>query len=71
LGIERLDLADKRLVLAFSEDCPLSPEKITDLIQRSPRRFRLTPDGVLEVSMKPGEYADTLEATKKVLQDMG
>jgi transcription-repair coupling factor (superfamily II helicase) len=71
LGIERLDLADQRLVLSFSENCDVSPERITDLIQRSPRRFRLTPDGVLEVSMKPGEYADTLEATKKVLQDLG
>jgi transcription-repair coupling factor (superfamily II helicase) len=71
MGIERLDLGDQRLVLAFSEDCPLSPEKITDLIQRSPKRFRLTPDGVLEVSMPPGAYADTLKATKKVLQDLG
>ena len=71
LGIERLDLADQRLVLSFSEHCDVSPDRITDLIQRSPKRFRLTPDGVLEVSMKPGEYADTLEATKKVLQDLG
>jgi transcription-repair coupling factor (superfamily II helicase) len=71
LGIERLDLADQRLVLSFSENCDVSPDRITDLIQRSPRRFRLTPDGVLEVSMKPGEYAYTLKATKKVLQDLG
>jgi len=71
LGIERLDLADQRLVLAFSGDCHVNPEKITDLIQRSPRRFRLTPDGVLEVSLKPGVYADTMEATKKVLQELG
>jgi transcription-repair coupling factor (superfamily II helicase) len=71
LGIERLELADQRLVLAFSQDCHVSPERITNLIQTSPRRFRLTPDGVLEVSIPSGQFADSLEATKKVLQDLG
>ncbi|UCG79992.1 MAG: hypothetical protein JSV60_08465, partial [Desulfobacterales bacterium] len=70
LGIERLDLADQRLVLSFSQDCHVSPEKITGLIQRNPKRFRLMPDGVLEVSMPTGEYVETMEATKKVLQDL-
>ena len=69
LGIQRLDLADKRLVLSFSRDCRMSPEQIADLIQRDPGRFRLTPDGVLKVSMPSGS-ADPLEETKKVLQDM-
>jgi transcription-repair coupling factor (superfamily II helicase) len=71
LGIERLELANQRLVLAFSQDCQVSPERITNLIQTSPRRFRLTPDGVLEVSMESGAFAQSLEATKKVLQDLG
>jgi transcription-repair coupling factor (superfamily II helicase) len=70
MGIQRLDLADERLVLSFSQDCPLRPEKITRLIQRDPERFRLTPDDVLEVSMPSGQSADPLEATKKVLQDL-
>ncbi len=70
LGIERLDLADQRLVLSFSQDCHVSPERITGVIQRNPKRFRLMPDGVLEVSMPTSEYADTLDATKKLLQDL-
>jgi len=70
IGIQRLDLADQRLVLSFSQVCPLSPEKITCLMQRDPRRFRLTPDGVLKVSMPSGQSADPLEATKKILQDL-
>lgn len=70
IGIERLDLADQRLVLSFAQDCYLRPERITGLIQRDPKRFGLTPDGVLEVSIPSEEFADPLEATKKVLQDL-
>ncbi len=70
IGIQRLDLADQRLVLSFSQDCPLSPEKITCLMQRDPQRFRLTPDGVLKISMPSGQSADPMEATKKILQDL-
>jgi transcription-repair coupling factor (superfamily II helicase) len=70
LGIERLDLVDQRLVLSLSEDCRVSPKKITDLIQGDPKRFRLTPDNVLEISMQSGPSDDPLEATKKVLQDL-
>lgn len=70
IGIQRLDLADQKLVLSFSRDCPLSPERITGLIQRDPQRFLLTPDGMLKVSMPSGQLADPLKETKKVLQDL-
>jgi len=70
MGIQRLDLVDQRLVLSFSGDCRLGPEKITCFIQRDPGQFRLTPDGVLEVLMPSGEPANPLEAAKKVLQDL-
>ena len=70
IGIQRLDLTDQRLVVSFSRDCPLRPEKITSLIQRDQGRFRLTPDGVVEVSMPSGQSAQPLEATKKVLQHL-
>jgi transcription-repair coupling factor (superfamily II helicase) len=70
IGIQRLDLADQNLMLSFSQDCPLSPEKITSLMQADPQRFRLTPDGVLKVLMPSGQSADPLETTKKILQDL-
>jgi len=70
IGIERLELAGQKLVLAFAQDSSLSPENITRLIQRDTKRFRLTPDGVLKVSVPSGETADAVEATKKVLQDL-
>ncbi|RLB81469.1 MAG: transcription-repair coupling factor [Deltaproteobacteria bacterium] len=70
IGIQRLDLADQRLVLSFSQDCRLRPEQITHLIQKDPGRFHLTPDGVFEVSMPSGRSADPLEITKKILQEL-
>jgi transcription-repair coupling factor (superfamily II helicase) len=69
-GIQRLELADRKLVLSFSRDCPVGPEKIASLMKTDPRRFRLTPDGVLRVSMPSGQAPDPLEATKKILQDL-
>jgi transcription-repair coupling factor (superfamily II helicase) len=71
LGIQRLELADRRLVLSFSSDCPLSPEKLADLIKKDPGRFRLTPDGVLRVAMPSNQSPGPLEASKKILQDLG
>jgi transcription-repair coupling factor (superfamily II helicase) len=71
LGIHRLDLGDQRLVLAFSKDSHVDPEKITGLIQRDPRRFRLSPDGILEVSLPSASPGESMNATKKVLQHLG
>jgi transcription-repair coupling factor (superfamily II helicase) len=70
LGIQRLDLADQKLVLTFAKDCRVSPEKITDMVQEDPKQFRLTPDSVLEVAIQSGRSDNPLEATKKVLKDL-
>ena len=70
MGIQRLDLGDQRLVLSFGKDCRVRPERITDLIERAPKRFRLTPDSVLEVSMPSGHSINPLEETKKILQEL-
>jgi transcription-repair coupling factor (superfamily II helicase) len=70
LGVERLDLVDERLSLSFAKDCRVSPERITDLIQADPQRFRLTPDSVLHITIPPGQSANPLEVTKNVLQDL-
>jgi transcription-repair coupling factor (superfamily II helicase) len=70
LGIERLDLNDQRLVLSFAKDCRVKPERITDMIEKAPRRFRLAPDSTLEVSMSPDRTVEPLKAAKKVLQDL-
>jgi transcription-repair coupling factor (superfamily II helicase) len=70
LGIERLDLADDKLVLFFSVDCPIPPEKVTGLVQQNSERFRLTPDNKLEVSLPHTLFPDPIGSTKELLQDL-
>jgi transcription-repair coupling factor (superfamily II helicase) len=70
LGIHRLDLADNRLTLFFSKDCCVKPERVTGLVQQDPERFRLTPDGMLEVSMPHDAFSDSVTATKELLKDL-
>ncbi len=70
IGIQRLDLGDQRLVLSSCQGCPLSPEEIIRLVQKDPGQFKLTPGGVLEVSMPYGQTPDPLEASKKFLQEL-
>jgi len=69
LGIQRLDLADDRLVLFFSQDCRIEPEKVARLVQQNPERFRLTPDNMLSVSMPGDQVPDPVTATKELLKD--
>ena len=71
LGIERLDVGPKRIVLTFSEKTCVKPEQIAGLAQQHPQRFRLRPDHVLEVRVSHGRSTDPLELTKKLLQELG
>ena len=50
---------------SFSEKTLMSPEKITDLIQHDPRRFRLRPDHVLEAKVASDGSPDAMDLTKK------
>jgi len=70
LGIERLDVGPKGIVLAFSEKTCVKPEKIAGLVQKHPQRFRLRPDHVLEARLSPGRSAGPLELAKNLLQEL-
>jgi transcription-repair coupling factor (superfamily II helicase) len=70
LGIERLELGSRDMVLTFSEKTPVTPEKILLLVQKDPNRFRLRPDHVLQAKMEPDGSVDPMEASKKVLQEL-
>jgi transcription-repair coupling factor (superfamily II helicase) len=70
LGIKRLDLADQRLILFFAQDCHVKPESVARLVQRDPGGCRLTPDGLLEMSMPDDRFPDPVAAAKQVLQDL-
>jgi len=68
IGIQRLELGDKRLVLIFSQKTPVTPEKIMTLIQQDPQRFRLVSDYVLQGRVLSDGRRNGMEAVKKVLK---
>ncbi|MDY6952382.1 MAG: TRCF domain-containing protein, partial [Thermodesulfobacteriota bacterium] len=70
LGIERLDIGPKGIVLAFCDRTCVKPEKIARLVQQDPQRFRLRPDHVLELGMSPGRSMDPVEVAKNLLQEL-
>jgi transcription-repair coupling factor (superfamily II helicase) len=70
IGVQRLELGTHRMVITFSEKTRVVPEKITNLVQKDPQRFRLTPDYVLQVRVVSDGFSDPVEATKKVLQEL-
>lgn len=69
-GVQRLQMGTKSVIFSFSEKTLVSPEKITDLIQHDPRRFRLRPDHVLEAKVASDGSPDAMDLTKKVLQGL-
>ena len=67
LGIERMELGARDMAFTFSEKTPVSPGRITDLVQQNPTQFRITPDYVLRVRIGSSQPYGSLEASKKVL----
>jgi transcription-repair coupling factor (superfamily II helicase) len=67
LGIERMDLGTRDMAFTFSEKTPVSPGRITDLVQQNPDRFRMAPDYVLRVRVSSSNASGSIEASKKVL----
>jgi len=70
LGIARLELGERKVVFSFSEKTRVTTQKIMELIQQAPKRFRLTSDYVLQAHIGAGSNADALDVAKKVLQDL-
>jgi hypothetical protein len=63
-------MSDQSVVFTFSDKTCIRPEKITALIHQHPRRFRLKGDYVLEAKASPGDVADPMALTNKVLQEL-
>jgi len=68
LGIQRLEIGSQNIVFTFSEKTRVTPEKITSLVQKEPRLYRLTPDYALHARIVSDGANDLMGATKKVLQ---
>lgn len=70
IGIDRLDWGGKRLVISFCRDCRVNPERMMRLIETAPGRFRLSPDGVLEVEIPSCRDTEPMQGVKTVLQEI-
>ena len=65
-----VDLAPQRLSLTLSEDTPLRPEQVVELVRNPNSGFRLTPEMRLIRTLTPQEILDPLGSAKKVLHGL-
>jgi transcription-repair coupling factor (superfamily II helicase) len=69
-GIKKLDVAGKQLVLHISDQHQANPHGIIDLIVSEKKRFRLTPDHKLTVTLSDGQKTGLLTQTKYILKEI-
>lgn len=70
-GIKKLDLKDSRAVLYFSADHQKHPEKLAELVLKSPKKFLPTPDNGMVVNLGgPLSINKQLLALKNVLNEI-
>lgn len=69
-GVQRLDLAEGRLNLSFSQAHQKRPEAVVKLITRNPDRFRMSPDQSLFVRLEKTGVAGMFSETKNILKDI-
>jgi transcription-repair coupling factor (superfamily II helicase) len=70
-GVARLDLKDQRLILNFSEAHPKNAEAVMNMILSDPKRFELSPDGVLRVKLAEQGMVGQLAQAKNILHGIG
>ncbi len=69
-GIKKLDVAGKQLVLHISDQHQANPHGIIDLIVSEKKRFRLTPDHKLTVTLSDGQKTGLLTQAKYILKEI-
>jgi transcription-repair coupling factor (superfamily II helicase) len=69
-GVKRLDLSNGKLVLMFSEAHQRNPQGIVKMISRDPKRFQLTPDYTLSLSVTKKGAQGSIAQVKKILQEI-
>ena len=69
-GVKRLDLSNGKLALMFSETHQRNPQGIVKMISRDPKRFRLTPDHTLSLSVTKKGAQGSIAQVKKILQEI-
>jgi len=69
-GIKKLDVAGNQLVLHISDEHQVNPHGIVDLILSKKKRFRLTPDQKLTVTLFDDQKTGLLTQTKYILKEI-
>jgi transcription-repair coupling factor (superfamily II helicase) len=60
MRVRAFDFDGKRLVFAFDRDTKIEPQKIVNLVNRSPDQVRFTPDFKLKIQLDQGESVHEL-----------
>ncbi len=68
LLVKRLEFDGERLLFAFHEKTPLSPDTVITLISKEPGRYRFTPEFVLTALVDDSSCEGVLAASRNVLK---
>ncbi len=66
LGIKEIKAGPKNLALRFIEKPALSPEKIFELVKKSYKKYRLTPDQRLSITFEEMTWTNIYEEIKRL-----
>jgi transcription-repair coupling factor (superfamily II helicase) len=68
LLVKRLEFDGKRLLFAFHEKTPVSPETVIDLIRQAPDCYRFSPDFILTAVVDDSSCEGVLAAARNLLK---
>jgi len=71
LLVRRLEFDGKRIVFAFHEKTPVSPDTIIGLIRKAPHIYRFTPDFVLFAVVTDTSFEGVLAESRNLLKRLG
>ncbi len=69
LRVLSLDRRNSRVLIKFREDTPISPERLVQFL-RSDSRLSLRPEGVLEVSVSPGQSSSIFQTLQDIMKEI-
>jgi transcription-repair coupling factor (superfamily II helicase) len=70
LGVQRIEVGARSVVLTFSDQTRVTPEKIMALAQVNPKRFRLLSDYTMQARFAADPAPKPMDGAKKVLQEI-
>jgi transcription-repair coupling factor (superfamily II helicase) len=68
LLIRRLEFDGRKLIFAFHEKTPVSPDRIISLIRESPRKYQFTPDFRLCAEPSSSSFDGIMGEARNVLK---